>query len=764
MMRTVSLASHVGSSNSRRLACSVIFLATLAGRDARAEKWEEYGPSPIGAGAKMAGRMVSLAPHPTNPDFLYAGAASGGLWKWDGDQWTPLTDHMPIASIGALALDPNDPDTIYAGTGEPTFSSNSFSGLGIYRSKDGGQTWEHFAEEIFGGRSITQIRIAPDTGDIFASMTVSGEPKEHPDSTLPGGLYRSSDGGVNWEPVTGLPKIDASDFAFDPENPKIIFAGLQSPVRGDPPPESGLYRSNDGGTSWKKLTDGLPSDPKKIAIAISPVDSSRIYVLAGGANPSVYVSRDGGDTWEKNTPSSFTAQIFGHYDLCALADSDDVDTAYFGGVQMVKTTDGGRNFSRITPAHTDIQRLAFDAGGRLIVAQDGGIHVSNNKGSSWSTRNDGLSTVQIYAGGAINSANPEMMVGGLQDNGTVLRTGDLEWDQVMGADGGCNASHPDTPNVVFSEIYDAGNIYRSDDSGRTFKHVGSGIDSNDRTCFMPTFAIHPGDPDVVFYGTQRLWRTSNRGGSWQAISSEIAGDEKALRSIAVSNDGESIYVTTTGMEVHVSHDGGANFKRVLTEIHGPRTSSKQIRVAPWDGQEAYLAVWSYTTPQVQVTQDGGTTWTSLKGDLIDVPVNTVEAFEIGGNKIVIAGSDRGIFATCNQDGHWRKVSENFPTVPVVDVQADLAHDRLVAFTFGRGAWVLSQADEAYWRELCEEEPDDSSEESSSDSEGDSSATDESGSDSSDDDSQNSQDSTDAESSSEESDVDSTDTDANSSAE
>ena len=689
---------------------------------AQAGTWTEFGPSPIEAGAEMAGRMVALAAHPSNPNLLYAGSASGGLWRWDGSSWTPLTDHMPVASIGSIALDPKDPNTIYVGTGEPTYSSCSYYGLGIYKSKDGGETWTHLAEDEFGGRSVTQIAISPETGDIFASLTVSGEPKEHPDRNSGGGLFRSSDGGASWERVSGLPENDVSDFAFKPGNPKVMLAGLTSPVSGSAPASAGVYRSTDGGTTWTKLS-GITSDPKKIAIAFSPADPNRIYVLAGGVNPTVYVSRNGGDSFTGKRPDGFNTQIQGHYDLCAVADPTDPNTAYFGGVQMIRTNDGGNSFRRITPAHTDIQRLAFDAAGTLIVAQDGGIHVSTSGGNSWSTRNRGLGTVQIYAGGALNSSDPNKMVGGLQDNGTVYRNGQLGWEMTMGADGGCNASHPDTPNVVFSEIYNAGNIYRSDNGGRSYQAAGSGIATSDRTSFLPPFVYHPQNPDVLFYGTQRMWRTTNRGQSWSAISGEVAGNGKAIRSIAISDDGKWLYVVTTGEEVHVSQDGGQNFKRVLSGIHGPRTLSKQIRVAPWDPKTAFLGVWSFETAQIQMTTDGGESWTSIEGDLIDVPVNTTEAFQIGDHRIVLAGTDRGIFANCDLDDHWRSVGDFFPTTPVVDLQFDAENERLVAFTFGRGAWVHNDANAAFWTELClevgDEDDDEDDEDDDSSSTGDS---------------------------------------------
>ena len=448
------------------VAVGLLAICASATSPAQAGAWRELGPAPIQDDVEMAGRLVALAAHPTDADILYAGAASGGLWRWDGEQWTPLTDQMPVASIGSIALDPKDPETIYVGTGEPTYSSTSYYGLGIYKSTDGGATWAHYGEDIFGGRSVTQIAVSPATGEVFATLTISGEAKEHPQRLENGGLFRSEDGGVTWKPVAGFPEHDVSDFQFEPGNPQTIYAGVTSPVLGDATPDAGMYRSDDGGKTWKKINSGFASEPEKIAIAVSPVDTNRVYVLAGGVNPSVYISDNRGESWSASKPSNFTAQIHGHYDLCAIADPEDADVAYFGGVQMVRTTDGGNSFTRITPPHTDIQRLAFDADGTLIVAQDGGLHISSSRGSSWSNRNRGLGTVQIYAGGALNSADPEMMVGGLQDNGTVLRRGDLDWDSVIGADGGCNASHPDTPTVVFSEIYEAGNIYRSTDSGR----------------------------------------------------------------------------------------------------------------------------------------------------------------------------------------------------------------------------------------------------------------------------------------------------------
>lgn len=697
--------------------------ALLCSDTAQATQWVEFGPNPIKARREMGGRMVSLALHPNKPDVLYAGAASGGLWRWDNSSWTPLTDHMPVASIGAIAIDPKDPDTIYAGTGESTYSSASFYGLGIFKSTDGGESWKHYGEKTLGGRSVHQLAISPKTGHILLALAETGEAKEHPQRKEPGGLFISKDKGKSWERVSGIPKWDATDVVFAPDDPDTIYAALSSPQNGKGSPHAGLYRSTDGGKSWEKRP-GLPKDPRKIVLAVSPADPDRLYALGGGTSPSLYVSRDRGKSFSRKSVRGLRAQINGHYDICVAADPTNADRVFTGGIQVYVSTNGGDSSRRVTPPHPDIQRLLIDDSGSLYCAQDGGIHISKDGGSRWTTRNKGLGTVQIYPGGALNSADPQKMVGGLQDNGTVYRSGKSNvWNESLGGDGGCNASHPETPNVVFSGYYGAGNLYKSTNGGRSYSLSSSGISKSDRVSFLPPFVYHPKDPKVLFYGTQRMYKSTNQGRSWKAISSSIAGAGKAIRSIAISPDGEWLYVVTGDETVQVSKDGGKNFKKVLSNVHGPRTLSKQISVAPWDRKVAFLGVWSFETDPIRMTKDGGETWTSILGNLRKAPVNTTAAVQSGENKIVLAGTDAGIFANCNLDGHWRSVGEFFPTTPVADVQYDAKYQRLVAFTFGRGAWVLPEVNDSFWSTLCSEsapepEPDpstDSSESSSNNS-------------------------------------------------
>lgn len=710
------------------LAAAGVFATPLA----HAAKWKEMGPNPLKARAEMAGRIVALAAHPTKANLVYAGAASGGVWRWDGSSWTPLTDHMPAASIGALALDPKDPNTIYAGTGESTYSSCSYYGLGIYKSTDGGETWKHYGKKTFSGRSINQIAISPATGEIFAALTVSGEPKEHPDRKAGGGLFRSTDGGKKWTRVKGLPENDVADVVFKVDDPKVMFATLTSPVDKSGSPHAGFYRSEDGGKSWKRV-DGFPKDPRKLVIAVTPADSKRIYVAGGGTTAYVWVSKDAGKTFNRTRPNGFRAQINGHYDLAAVADPKNADIAFFGGVQVYRTTDAGGSYRRVTPAHPDIQRFTYDAGGTLFCGQDGGVHISSNRGDSWKPLNRGLGTVQIYPGGGIHPTNLDWFIGGLQDNGTVVRSSAQSgWREGLGGDGGYNAIHPKTPNVVFAEYYSAGNIHKSTNGGRSFRQSGSGINRQDTVSFLPPYVYHPKDSNSLFYATYRMYKSTNQGSSWSAISGRVASSGFAIRSIGIGPEGKWLYVTTTGQTVHVSSDGGKTFKKVLDKIHGPRTPSKQIGVAPWDPKTAFLGVWSFEVDAIRMTTDGGQKWKSIKGDLHTGPVNTADAIQSGGHKIVIIGTDRGVHAQCDLDGHWRRIGEFLPNTPVVDTQYDAKNTRLVAFTFGRGAWVLSGADEAYWKKVCAEEGNGDND----DNDDDNSGTDDPGDDSGDDDGTN----------------------------
>lgn len=666
--------------------CFGVFSLALPASTAHAD-WREVGPAPLSGGS--TGRIAGVAPHPNNPDIIYIAGASGGVWRFDDSGWTPLTDRMPTTAMGAIALDPSAPDIVYAGSGESNQANHSFYGVGPYRSEDAGESWEILGEDEFAGRGFSRILVDPNDGKrIFAATMRAGDAKGHPRAGGPTGVFRSTDSGRTWAKLAGgLPDGQGGDLVFDPNDAQTLYANIIG---------SGLYRSTDSGDSWTHVED----IDGRLAIAVSPVDSQRIYVLS--SEGSVHTSRDGGGSFTRSDPG---ISIQSYYDVAAGADPDDVDIAVFGGVQTVRTRDGGRSFSRNTPPHVDIHALLYDSRGRLLSGGDGGLHRSENNGDRWETLNEGLAIMQFYPGISVHPEDPEWFIGGLQDNGTARRREGQgqTWGSVLGADGGYTAVHPKDPRVVFAQYQGAANVFKSTDGGGNFSKSDSGINTSDANAFVPPIVFHPDDPQVVYYITDRLYRSDDQGRRWSDISGKVTdGNRACLRALAIApSNPNTIYSASNAGNVFVSTDGGQNFAQVGEGFDGWRRATQEIAVAPWDDATALIGVRRFAVDQLQMTRDHGQTWTALDGDFPDVPVNSVALARVGeGLDIALAASDRGVWLNCGLTESWHLLGEGLPNVATTDIRYDANFSRVVLGTMGRGVWMFENATAERFTAIC----------------------------------------------------------------
>jgi len=690
----------------RSLAVAAWVIATNTVAARATPTWVELGPAPITSGP-YTGRCSAIVACPLSPGKYYVAGASGGVWRTldAGATWTPLTDTLAFNSIGALALDPTNDDVIYAGSGEANFANHSFYGLGLYASADGGGTWTVLAAESFAGRTFSRILVSPtDPLVLYAAiMPAGGFPalnaaKGHPRRNDPVGVYRSLDGGVSWAVLaSGLPATAASDLGMDPTNANVLYAAIGD-IFG--PPENGIYKSVDGGDTWTKLSGGdLPSAGNgRISLAIAPSDPQRLYtMITNPASPTggsatmkgIYRSEDGGQSWLLVNTGNIQS-TFGWYLSTMIVDPTSPDTVFAGGLSLLRSINAGSTWTIVTPPHVDMHGLTYDAQHRLLCANDGGLHVSSNNGSSWTALNDGLGVVQFYPGFSIQHTNETFVIAGTQDNGTNRRDGSVDWTQLVGGDGGYTALHPDTPESMWVEFQGTGNLYFSSDGGGSFSWRASGIDPSDRNCFLPPVTYSPDSPTTLLYGTHRIYRTTDTGLSWTAISGDLTGGgSAAIRTLVIApSNSQTVYAATNDGRVLVSVDGGLTWDLKLVGIPGWPRVTREIAVDPADDAVAYLAVSQFGVDQVRRTIDRGDNWESIAGNLPDAPANTVAVFRYGSDRAVFVGTDIGVFIATGDETEWSLYGTGMPHSPVNDMVVDPQHRRLVASTMGRGMWSI----------------------------------------------------------------------------
>lgn len=663
----------------------------------------EIGPHNLGGG--FTGRISAIACNPSDQNTYLAGGADGGVWYTQngGASWTNTTDGMSTSSIGAIAY--GNRSLVYAGTGESNYANHSRYGLGIYKSTNGGLNWTHLAESVFGGRCIAKLAVnyrAPTI--LFAAVTPAGgfpektAAKGHPGRDGDLGLWKSTDGAVTWNRVTALPNEACTDVLISSATTSVMYAAIGRPFGST---DNGIYRSTDAGTTWVKLAGGLPTvDVGRISIAEAKSNPGVLYALIAGVADSsgggaetqgAYRSGDSGLTWTKLTPLGNIQATYGWYLNCVTVDPSNPSVAFFGGLNMSRTTNNGASFSDTTAPHVDNHAFAWDTAGRLIVGCDGGIYRTSDLGANWTSLNNGIGTTQFYAGVSAHPTNMDYVMGGLQDNGTGIRPNNtLNWTHVIGGDGGWTAIDQQNPLVLWGQPQGLANLYRSANGGASFTLSSTGISSSQPNAFYTPMVFAPGSSTTLLCGTDRVYRSTNSGASWTAISPDLTPTSGgAIRSLAVSPvNANIVWVATTDGVVARSTNGGTSFTNSLTGIPGWIRVTREIVPSPDVQNTWYLAVSQFGTAQVRRTTDNGATWLSLDGDLPDLPVNTIGIDPRTTPDTLYAGTDAGLYRSTNDGVNWTKVS-GLPNVPVIDLRYRAADGSMVVATQGRGMWVVT---------------------------------------------------------------------------
>jgi hypothetical protein len=661
--------------------------------------WDLAGPTNIG------GRITDVAIHPDSPFTWYIGAASGGIFKTTngGETWENIFTDADVISIGDLAIDPSDENTIYAGTGEANASSYSFFGNGIYKSTDAGQTWQHIGLENSGyiGRVVVDYNnpqrvFVAACGDLFT-----------PDENR--GVYRSLDGGVSWDKILFITdSTSAVDIVQDPQSPDIIYATMWERMRGlnyrrSFGESSGVYKSTDGGDSWDQLTGGLPvgDNVGRIGIDIAATNPNVLFAFIDMDNYEVrvYRSSDAGATWVRKNDGYLQGMNsnFGWYFGQIRVDPADEDRVFVLGVYAYRSETGGDLWEEIGDwdFHVDHHALWIDGlSGMCIEGNDGGLYDSFNFGSTWAKVNT-LPISQFY-NIEVDHLNPFRLYGGTQDNGTIRTlTGNLDdWQNILGGDGFYCVVDYTNPNIIYAE-YQWGGLNKSTNGGGYFESIGYEM-SGDRTNWSSPLVIHPQEPSVLYFGTYRVWKSINWGTNWTAVSADLTdGDDGStwhtVSALAVSpSDPNVVLAGTDDGHVHISVNGGTLWNEISEGL--PKRWIMGLAGDPYDAGTIYVTLsgfrWDEPLAHVFKSADLGQTWVDISSNLPELPINCIVLDPEIQDRILV-GSDAGIFYTENGGQNWFSVSEGLGNVPVTSLKIHNPTRTLIAGTYGLSAYKIN---------------------------------------------------------------------------
>jgi photosystem II stability/assembly factor-like uncharacterized protein len=683
-------------------------------------------------GPFRGGRSLTAAGIPGDPTTYYFGATGGGVWKsTDGAMtWSPVFDKEGSGSIGSLAVANSDHNTIYVGTGEACIRGDISHGDGVYKSLDAGKTWKNIG--LRDSRAIGKVIINPNNPDIVFVAALG-----HPyGPNTERGIFRTVDGGKSWEKVLYKDEnTGAVDVAFDPHNPNILFATLWQARRtswslADGGPGSGLYRSNDGGTTWKRLEEhGLPKGPYgRIGVAVA-ANSDRVYALIEARNPDggLYRSEDGGETWDFVNPSHSLWQRPWYY-MHIIADPRDENVVYIMDVESYKSTDGGHLFNKVKVPHGDNHGLWIDPRDtrRMIASNDGGVTVTLDGGKNW-TREDNQPTAQFYHV-ITDTAVPYRVYGAQQDSGTVAiasRSDDgsidrQDWYDVGGGEAGYIAPYPPDPNIVYAADYQ-GNITHFDKHIGQVKSITEQPELSDaygaanlehRFQWTAPVLISLHDPSTLYHGGERLFKTTDGGVHWQAISPDLTRNDKSKQhvsggEITLDDSGTeyydtifavaespltkgSIWVGTDDGLIQITRDEGKNWTNVTPKDLPEWSRISQVEASPYDAGTAYAAVDRHQSddlrPYIYKTSDYGQTWTKLGNGIPEGSFVRAVREDPKKRGLLYAGTENGVYVSFNDGADWRSLKLNLPTTPVHDLV--IKDNDLVVATHGRAFWIL----------------------------------------------------------------------------
>lgn len=685
-------------------------------------QWTPTGPGPIVNGntagnLPTSGRTGGVAAHPTDPNTLYIAAVGGGIWKTTdgGTIWTPLTDNQATLWSYAVAVSQSNPDIVYAGTGEPTNSILSFYGRGVLKSTDAGSTWTLLGSSVFDRRTIARVVIHPtDPNTVYVATGggVNGSSGNR-------GVWKTTDGGLNWTntttAITGAQFSGVySDLLMHPTDPLTLYCAVGQ-YNGQL--KNGVYVTTNGGTSWAASGNHpVGTANGRISIAISKSNPLVLYSIISNPGTSGLLKMmktiDGGTTWNEvlGVPNFMGGQ--GWYDQCIAVDPTNPDVVYVGGQSgtngILKSEDGGSSWTSIASdatgegPHVDFHGFGFDASGRLLSTNDGGVFRLNNASLAsldWVSLNGNIQTTQ-FIGIAMDPANLDLSYGGSQDNGTEKFTGFIGWTAIRGGDGGHVEVDPSNPLTIYHTFQyprTGGTWERSDDGGNTWQVKQNGINATGPTPDPGNFYVYlvldPSNPTRLLTGTNRVYETTDKGENWAPISTPSNngwGTGSAIDAIGLAATDINVIYATAGGAIYVTSNHGATWALRNTGTTGDHF--KDVAVHPEDPNTAYIVRDRFGAGgKVFKTTNAGVNWTNISSNLPDIPAQSIviDSNNPGqADDVLYVGTDTGVYRSTNGGTSWTVHATGMPNCSVFDLDLNQTTGVLMAGTHGRGSFQI----------------------------------------------------------------------------
>ena len=637
--------------------------------------WTNIGPTSgfYFSYGNISSRITTIKYDPTNPSIVYLGAAFGGVWKStnSGLDWTSKTHGEASLSSGSLAIDPTNTSVIYLGTGEATYSAASYYGRGLLKSTDGGNTWTNYTAGLPSLSFFSRLVIRPNNPNqlvaALGNRTSLG---------VSGGLYRSTNGGVNWSLLVGG---RADDVIFTPSGDTAYALG------------SGIgYRiSTDGGQTFNSVSALTMCTRNHIAIARS---SPNILFSAHHSDTigiQVFKSTNAGATFNQVSVGTDFNGGQAWYDFYVHVNPFDPNYVYVGSIDIWRSTNGGTSFQNITNGysggnvHVDQHNVEFHPTdpNQMFCVNDGGVWRSTNRGTSWINLNATLTLTQFYRMTS-DPSNYVHLLGGTQDNGTQRTTGSINWAAAFGGDGGEVCFHAQNAMTILGETQYNG-VYRSLNGGANWSSAQTGLTGSG--AWVGPIISHPDSTGIFYTARAQVFKTTNSAASWFPISSGTSG---TIREMAVSKSNPIVMYATSGGLVYRSTNGGVNFTSVSAGL--PTRTITSIYVHP-DSQNVALVTFSgFGAGKVYKTTNGGTSWTNISGNLPDTPINDILIYYPGGpTSTYLVATDVGVFITNDYGATWSELADGLPNTVAMHLDYNVSGNKIRVGTHGRGAYETS---------------------------------------------------------------------------